>query len=454
MRSLKLLFFGIIFYVDLAYAPPPAIVLCWVGDRLTTTCDNETPLPDGTEVSVCLDWNGDGYDLADPVVAAFDFAWEAQGFPWLYCSATVDLEADLHYVRVSLPEHCWVSGDFQVEGNSSMFELGEWTCYPRNCLQSAPDLPTVLRFAGCLANLGCPCEYPLRMPEGTQVELLKDLTADGPTADDSVASSFALACGSGLPPWDGFWRPLPEANDPPGDFYVRVRSAACCWISAYLDLTAADTVMVADTAWGCAADCRPFDCMSPPAAPQDLVAFYADEMVRLRWYYAVHILNFFVYMDGDFLMAVPGFLRFWGYYAPPGLHTFYVRALTECGLSEPGASDTVWVPGQTANAVAPLLPAGDGQTLSLKTIPRLALEIAPNPFNARTTLSFDMAQAGRVELGLHDMLGRRVALLVEGEYPTGTQQLAFDAGALPAGIYFVRLVTAQRVETRKLLVLK
>ncbi len=78
----------------------------------------------------------------------------------------------------------------------------------------------------------------------------------------------------------------------------------------------------------------------------------------------------------------------------------------------------------------------------------------PNPFNPLTTLEFAIIERSRVELKVYDVAGREVATLVERELDPGLHRTVFDAGDLPSGVYFARMVAGGFVETRKLVLLK
>jgi hypothetical protein len=80
----------------------------------------------------------------------------------------------------------------------------------------------------------------------------------------------------------------------------------------------------------------------------------------------------------------------------------------------------------------------------------LTLSAAPNPFNPVTRLEFTLAQAGPVRLAVYDLLGREVAVLLDGTCAAGARSLAFDAAALASGVYFARLETAAGSQTLKL----
>ncbi len=59
----------------------------------------------------------------------------------------------------------------------------------------------------------------------------------------------------------------------------------------------------------------------------------------------------------------------------------------------------------------------------------------PNPFNPSTTISYSLADAGRVSLKVYNALGAEVASLVNTEQSAGAHTIAFDASRLPGGAY-------------------
>jgi hypothetical protein len=79
----------------------------------------------------------------------------------------------------------------------------------------------------------------------------------------------------------------------------------------------------------------------------------------------------------------------------------------------------------------------------------------PNPFNPSTVVSFDLASRGRVRIGVYDILGRRVATIADRVFAAGRHRLAWDGrddGGRPlaSGVYFCRLDTGERRETKKM----
>jgi len=81
------------------------------------------------------------------------------------------------------------------------------------------------------------------------------------------------------------------------------------------------------------------------------------------------------------------------------------------------------------------------------------LQNYPNPFNPSTTIPFSLAGSGHVTLKVFDLLGKEVALLVDGELPAGDHRVTFDASHLTTGIFFYRLQMGTRTFTRKLVLI-
>ncbi len=83
------------------------------------------------------------------------------------------------------------------------------------------------------------------------------------------------------------------------------------------------------------------------------------------------------------------------------------------------------------------------------------LENSPNPFNPVTTITYGLERAGRVDLGVYDLSGRRVRSLVSGEAGGGDHQVAWDGTdesgrAVSSGTYFLRLQAEGVLKTKKI----
>lgn len=79
----------------------------------------------------------------------------------------------------------------------------------------------------------------------------------------------------------------------------------------------------------------------------------------------------------------------------------------------------------------------------------------PNPFNPTTSIKFGLPAEAQVNLVVYDILGRKVATLISNEnMSAGTYQHNFDASHLASGTYIYRLQAGQKVEVKKMLLLK
>ena len=78
----------------------------------------------------------------------------------------------------------------------------------------------------------------------------------------------------------------------------------------------------------------------------------------------------------------------------------------------------------------------------------------PNPFNAITNLKFQISNSGHVNLSIYNILGQKVATLVNKKYSPGSYTVAFNAEKLPSGIYFYQLYSDNQILQKKMLLLK
>ena len=83
----------------------------------------------------------------------------------------------------------------------------------------------------------------------------------------------------------------------------------------------------------------------------------------------------------------------------------------------------------------------------------------PSPFETLTEIEFGLPEPGRVLLRVYGVDGRLVTTLVDGARPAGYHVARWqgtDSGGAPvsAGMYFYRLETADRVLTRKMLMIR
>ncbi len=78
----------------------------------------------------------------------------------------------------------------------------------------------------------------------------------------------------------------------------------------------------------------------------------------------------------------------------------------------------------------------------------------PNPFNPTTNIRYSVGRRAHVIVNVYDILGRKVAGLVDADVQAGNYSVTFDASSLAAGVYFYHLEAGVFSATRRLLVVK
>lgn len=85
----------------------------------------------------------------------------------------------------------------------------------------------------------------------------------------------------------------------------------------------------------------------------------------------------------------------------------------------------------------------------------------PNPFNPTTKIRYSIplvtlsgVEGSLVTLKVFDVLGNKVATLVNEEKAVGSYEVEFNSAGLSSGIYFYKLQAGSFIETKKMLLLK
>jgi hypothetical protein len=78
----------------------------------------------------------------------------------------------------------------------------------------------------------------------------------------------------------------------------------------------------------------------------------------------------------------------------------------------------------------------------------------PNPLNPSTTIKYNLPKSAEVRLGVYDVLGREVSMLVNEKMDAGVHEVKFEASDLSSGLYFYRLSVGDFVQSKKLMILK
>jgi subtilisin family serine protease len=78
----------------------------------------------------------------------------------------------------------------------------------------------------------------------------------------------------------------------------------------------------------------------------------------------------------------------------------------------------------------------------------------PNPFNPSTLIRYSIPQDGMVNLAVYNLLGEKIATLVNEVQKAGRHEISFDASLLASGIYFYRIEAGSFTSVKKMLLLK
>ncbi len=125
----------------------------------------------------------------------------------------------------------------------------------------------------------------------------------------------------------------------------------------------------------------------------------------------------------------------------PGSKVYYSYALLQDGVEKARSAEV--------EITVPTLPA-----LATRLLPNV-----PNPFNPMTEIKFQLNKSGQVSLKIYDVTGRLVRELASGTLVSGPHSRVWqgrDATGrqVPSGTYYVRLVTQNNVDNRKIMLLK
>ncbi|MEM6785194.1 MAG: T9SS type A sorting domain-containing protein [Bacteroidota bacterium] len=78
----------------------------------------------------------------------------------------------------------------------------------------------------------------------------------------------------------------------------------------------------------------------------------------------------------------------------------------------------------------------------------------PNPFSQATHIAYTLPEAAEVTVEVFDVLGRRVAVLVDGARVAGAHTATLDAQGLASGLYLYRLTAGKRTAVEQMMVIK
>ena len=78
----------------------------------------------------------------------------------------------------------------------------------------------------------------------------------------------------------------------------------------------------------------------------------------------------------------------------------------------------------------------------------------PNPFNPSTLIKYSVAQDGFVSVSIFNLLGEKVATLVNSNMKAGSYEVNFNASQLSSGVYFYSIEAGDFKAVRKMMLMK
>ncbi len=78
----------------------------------------------------------------------------------------------------------------------------------------------------------------------------------------------------------------------------------------------------------------------------------------------------------------------------------------------------------------------------------------PNPFNANTVISYELATVANVKLEVYNILGNKVATVLDAQQQAGYRSVTWDASEVSSGLYFYKLTAGDYTETRRMILVK
>jgi hypothetical protein len=78
----------------------------------------------------------------------------------------------------------------------------------------------------------------------------------------------------------------------------------------------------------------------------------------------------------------------------------------------------------------------------------------PNPFNPKTIINYELAIMNDVELSIYNLLGQKVAILVNQGQNAGFHQVEWDASGFASGIYYYQMKVRGFQDIKKMVLLR
>ena len=133
-------------------------------------------------------------------------------------------------------------------------------------------------------------------------------------------------------------------------------------------------------------------------------------------------------------------------------------AIKESGTDFPyvlvaASDDGLWIFQYTGD------PVGIEENNSVSSENDIQLNCYPNPFNSNTTISYNVAEEGKVSLNIYNLQGQLVDILVDGYLNEGTHTIKWSGNnqngiLVTNGTYLIKLQADDAIITKKVFLVK
>ena len=116
--------------------------------------------------------------------------------------------------------------------------------------------------------------------------------------------------------------------------------------------------------------------------------------------------------------------------------------------------DTPLWPGERQAAPSSPQEASAAEERADEVPEEMTTSVHPNPFGGQTVIRYALPEHSHVRVEVYDVVGRRVALVVDEAQAEGTHEAAFDGEGLSNGTYFYRITALGQTHTGTMLLVK
>lgn len=140
----------------------------------------------------------------------------------------------------------------------------------------------------------------------------------------------------------------------------------------------------------------------------------------------------YMWSNGDNTAAINGIVN--------GMYTVTVKDVNGCSAQ---TAVTIYCDSNSTTGIQPIT---NGTNSNLK--------VYPNPATDNTTIQFETSENGNTVVTVYDVLGNKVADLVNEQMNAGTHKTQFNTTNLSSGMYFVRVIADGKSTTSHLSIVK